>query len=193
MADGCVCTNRRYLLSLTLSSDDHGHLLKYKNFLQADKDISITIKKTPKNIVRYISSLSINSRLIIKTISKYGLVANKTLTAKVSSDLEFNRHFWRGVVDGDGTVGIYFRKVTNKYTAQIGLTGSFNLCNQFLLFLKMNNINTLQKVHKIKQSKAHCLSFSNILAEKIIDLLYNKSSIYLERKYKISKEIKERI
>jgi hypothetical protein len=131
MADGCILETGTSSpeIRLVLSEKDREHIEKFKTFLGSTHKISI---QKPRGYIGSKPSvrLSIYSQGIADALSKYGVVSNKTKRTKVSL-LEYNRHFWRGVVDGDGWVGVskdgYFR---------LDLVGSRFLLEQFVAYVK---------------------------------------------------------
>src|ERR671939_420121 len=103
IADGCITRDKRLpnsqpRLKINLAHIDLPQLHKLRNFLDFGGKISICEKYC---------SMAVSSRRIVKTLETYGVVARKSQRTAAHSLLECNRHFWRGVVDGDG--GIYIK------------------------------------------------------------------------------------
>ena len=91
---------------------------------------------------------------------------------------EIERHMWRGIFDGDGTLS---KSTSGAWV--VGMCGSLKTVKKFTRFIKSRlgiPAPKLQKTGKIYNiaygSKAKCLA--------ILDLLYKNSTVYLQRKYK---------
>lgn len=167
MADGSIIdSNNSLCLRLGISNRDLSHLLKFKLFLKS------------KNKITYYGNacyLAIRNSHLCKKLINYGVTPRKSHTAKVCSELEMNRHFWRGVIDGDGCLSI-----NKKGRMSLELVGSNKLLTQFRSFCKF--ITPFD--HKImKHESVYRTSFSNIQSCIISNFLYENSSIYLTRKY----------
>jgi DNA-binding transcriptional regulator WhiA len=127
MADGSVFKEKtgNPRIALTLAKYDHEHLVKFTKFLNCSyKILRKKTKAKGKIIIQY--TLRFSSKHIAEVITKFGVVARKSLIAKVIG-LENNRHFWRGVVDGDG----YINNRNGQDGDKIILTGSYDLLKQF--------------------------------------------------------------
>jgi len=171
MADGCIYNrkNESSELSVVLSSKDYDHLIKFRSFLESQHAI-ISINKGLS------FRFSVKSNKLAYSISKYGVLPKKSLTASVSM-LENDPHFWRGVIDGDGSLGKY------KSGISIRLVGSKFLLEQFIDFIKLNipecNVNV--RPHK----SIYCVSVCGKFAMPIMKILYDNSSVFLDRKKQI--------
>lgn len=176
MADGNVTRNRNNM-NVNLKIKDLEHLKKLEVFLNI---INKTKIYTYQNYTS--CKLDFNSKKIKQRLSEFGIVPNKSLTAKVSPELEFNRHFWRGVIDGDGCIGKYYK---NKIWC-ISLVGSLNLTNQFSIFVK-TLVETNAEIYKDKNGNYYHFGIKNQPAEKLIKHLYSDCNTFLERKMEISK------
>lgn len=134
MADGCIVDGKDRGLSVCLAQKDRSHLERLRAFLRAGHTISSYRRKRPSVLHgRCIVDseqvlLRVNSRRIVTALERYGLTPRKTRTASVRS-LGDNRHFWRGVIDGDGTIG------NNPAKPRVQLVGSEALVKQFLRFV----------------------------------------------------------
>ena len=168
MADGCIYENK---VILALALKDKNHVEKFQKFLETSQPVK-TYRNGYKTGNYYQAGLSIYSKTLTQKLAKYGVVPNKSKTAKVES-LENNKHFWRGVIDGDGCIGISERK------GFIDLVGSKNLVSQFLNYV---NSFTPTKAKVRKNKSIFSVRFTGYIAESIIKNLYDGSQTYLERK-----------
>lgn len=130
MADGCISApierpNRRLFLQLALK--DRDHLDRFRAFLNASNDIGFGSHLDPAGNEKQHCFLAVTSNHLTETLMNYGVTPRKTATAKVCDTLANDRHFWRGVVDGDGCV-YSLRKF---YVA-----GSKELMTQFVEFAR---------------------------------------------------------
>lgn len=181
LADGSVrsVSKNKKRFEVGLSEIDIGQLEKIKTFLKSDHPI-----KTDK---KGISKLTITGKLLFEELGKYGIYPNKTLKEIVPAAYTLDRHYWRGIIDGDGFVTIHKQR---RYP-QIGLCGTKEICQQFLDFILANGISTkvIPKQRPPKTNNHYAISFSSGIAHKIINLLYKDSNIYLDRKKKVIDDI----
>lgn len=141
--------------------------------------------------------INLRSDKMISDLNKLGLTRNKTYNTIVPSvPTHLERHFWRGVFDGDGYVSVYKTK-QRQYTYTIletGLCGHINTMTAYREFLISNNI----KVSKISPDKSifqlRVCGANNALKQ--YDLLYTgiDPELCLKRKrekFELYKEYKE--
>jgi len=174
MADGNIHRTKfcSPIIQLALAAKDKKHIEKFKNFLKSQHKIVSIPKKNG-------AQLSIRSEKLVKALKQFGVVANKSFSAKVNY-LEFNRHFWRGVIDGDGCIGVY-----NGQTI-LHLAGSQELLTQFKNYVRFicpdsrANVNKLRSIKQIRIVRQ---------AAKLIENLYSDCSVSLDRKLKKAREI----
>lgn len=130
MADGCVNdTQGQGRVSLSLAVRDVAHVRKFREFMKCSNKISyskptITHHKGKPSIGTGSYSFTFMSSKVGVALAKFGITPRKSHTAKVEH-LEDDRHFWRGVVDGDGS--LYW----SDGKPNITLIGSFDLVSQF--------------------------------------------------------------
>ena len=172
LADGNVHhpPKRSKQLNLGLAARDWEHLEKFKEFVGSNKALYYY-----KNSV----FLSIYSNRIAEKLAEYGIVPRKSKIAKVPSILKNNRHFWRGMVDGDGWVSPRPDGLTD-----IGLCGIPNIVSGFkrfietkLWYIPVPDIKPYRKLHYFWEIHYCGAYVHNILSE-----LYLTSHIFLERK-----------
>jgi hypothetical protein len=185
MADGSIRMRkgRPWGISLVLSAKDRGHVEKFRSFVGSTHAISIHPVKPSKRFPRGTSSarFSITSLRLAARLADFGVVTKKSLTAKVSL-LEGNRHFWRGVVDGDGYISIHRAKTLPHCYASFGVAGSKDLMEQFAEFLGAKIASAATKACKIKGTTIWAVRLTGESAFGVIRLLYGRCKTYLERK-----------
>jgi transposase len=177
-ADGGIVNSR---LTIKLATKDKSHLEKFVAELETDQPIFDTISDR-KGTLTASSYICISSKLIVNDLKKYGIIPNKSLREvyyNCSSDLQ--RHYLRGLFDGDGSIG----KV--KYGWLTTMCGSNGLINEFK--------NHLVEKLNVKPQKLRCqknlwyLSFGKKNDVKLIlNYLYGNSNISLDRKLNLYKQ-----
>jgi hypothetical protein len=173
MADGNVSKNT---VCINLKASDVNHLEKFRSFVGGNQKISIA--KDPR-IVRY----AFSSVKIAKKLSDLGVIPAKSLSASPHPLLISNPHFWRGMVDGDGS--IYADRKT------IALCGTKAMCDGFLSFAK-TYINTKATTNLAKKTGTlyHIrIGVGNKNKLPLLEAMYGDASIYLDRKYLLASAI----
>jgi len=184
MADGCV--SKVNALNLRLAEKDIDHIKKFKWFLSATHEISTGEKGTGYGKdVSVCSIFQVNSAHLCEELKEYGVVPNKTFIAKVSESLAFNRHFWRGVVDGDGCISWY--KSGHYLYPKLSLVGSEFLLQQFRSFVKEIYPSTNAMVTPLKN--IFQFHISGKAAEAVIKELYTNAGTALDRKEAKAREV----
>ena len=180
MADGCIVEEKPIskIISLKLQIQDIGHIKKFLKFLSSNSPIHIAVRK-PNNG----AYIRIYSNEIAADLLKCGITPRKSFTARASNHVRFNKHFWRGMIDGDGCLSI---RKQYKYPA-ISLCGSRDILNQFVHFVdKFLHISH----NKIKKcSGCYSTTYTSYKAVEIVKYLYGNCKIALDRKFKIAKRI----
>lgn len=166
MADGSIIKGGRGI-SLGLGILDKEQVDKFRNFVNASS-------KT--YIYKNAASAIIHSKRIAQDLSRYGVVERKSKIAKASNDVCGSRDFWRGVIDGDGSIGTY---ATGD---RISLTGSKFLCSQFLEFVQKYDIAIKAHVSNYIHNGSYEAVINGAAAKAAIKLLYENAKFYLERK-----------
>jgi hypothetical protein len=176
MADGYIHVGKvgNPRIALTLAMEDRDQLVKFRRFLNCSNEIQTKICRTNgKEFIQY--TVRFSSKRIANALISFGVTARKSLTARVIG-LENNRHFWRGVIDGDG----YFKNKDGIDGDRIVVVGSYNLMSQFAWFIKHKIPGSEVK---IKQDKnIHRLFVYGYTARKLSELLYANCSVALDRK-----------
>ena len=136
--DGMVTGFRSGSLRLVikLARKDRAHLEILHRALQAKRPIRDTEEwskppGTDERKKRPASILDVCSPQLVNALVSHGITARKTDTVEPwDGPAELMRHYWRGVIDGDGTIGTYDGE------AKLGLCGSKPLVEAFLAWAK---------------------------------------------------------
>jgi len=194
LADGCIKeAGGSYHISLSLKSDDGYMVSRFANMFNASAYDRHYTTVNGKNHTS--TSCQLTSRYLYEKLNSIGLIPNKSrhddgsLFNSIPEHLM--NHFIRGIFDGDGSIGIYYKRgrkhnTTHKYIAFSGTESVMNQVNSYL------SLSCNIQIRTRPQSSIYVItthSLSNIL--KITDFLYSDASIYLERKKIISDKIQE--
>lgn len=174
MADGCCFKNK---LSIGLKGEDKPHLEKFKLFINSPNKISAyNVLLNSKTFS--VCSFTVTSKELVEDLLLYGVTEKKsnTLNPALENIPEiFLKDFWRGVIDGDGS--IFLCPKNNSLT--VSLVGTKEVCVKFLTYFKRKNINYYEKI----DNKTKMVSISGKQGLEALSKLYNNSVIHLERKY----------
>lgn len=194
-ADGYISA-KEYRIGLSLSTKDIDHLIKYGKAINYSKGLNITtshqfgsksIYNKNGEVIQMCSTVIINEHMW-NALNNKGCVSNKSLILtfpdeSIFKDKSLIRHFIRGYVDGDGTLGLYPHSKTNP-----------NLEASLIIVGTKPFLEGVQKAIGIQgflMQKKNCnkltyrLGYGNSKAEKVAEFLYKNATIYLDRKYNI--------
>jgi hypothetical protein len=183
LADGNIHQNKRQF-SLGIHKQDIEHLNKFKKHINSSHKIFY---------VENMCVLSLKNKQFCRHLINLGIIPKKSnvATAPILGE-NLYKHFWRGMIDGDGSVLIFKRK--NKYSRfLVQLVGTFDVVNEFKKFVVRSGIQTKANPYKVVTSpNLFILGFEGLdITKKIVNILYSDSSIYLDRKYKTALSITE--
>lgn len=123
--------------------------------------------------------VQIESKKMIKDLEKLGVTERKTFKLvypEIKNSLE--KHFIRGLLDGYGLVYISKRNVIG-----VHFCGSISILEGIKRYFKEFGIS--KKIYKSRS--IYDIHYTGKNAEKILNILYSKSTIFLDRKYEIYK------
>lgn len=129
ITDGCIYKN-----VINLGTTDKNIIISFREFLKAEHKIDTRPQSIRAGyLCNEFHRLAINSDELCKQLALYGVVPNKTLTAKVKK-LHNNRCFWAGAVLGDGWVTY---ADTAKKIPRVGICSASDVfLTQFLEYAK---------------------------------------------------------
>ena len=189
IADGNICYKKGIaIIALHLKDIDLSHLHKFRKFVGSSHKIGNYVNRRWGNASH---SISFSSERIANVLEKYGFVPRKCFTAEIKGGVENNRHVWRGLIDGDGSLGVYERKNLNttiRRVPYISVTGTKSVCLQFRSFLE-KELGEPMPPSVVFYKRSYLFMVSDHRAVKAIKLLYGDCTIALERKLRKALEI----
>lgn len=180
-ADGNISSTGNRI-EIRLSIKDLSHLEKFRQFLNLETEIRTGICNG-----NGFCHLSVRNKHLWNTLNNLGCIPCKSLKLKFPDIKIFNGnklnilHFIRGYVDGDGCLSYY--KHGNSIKTEVNLVGT----KEFLESVKQlfgNQYGHIQNKSCTNwNNKSYALSFQGMRARKFARFLYEKATIYLQRKY----------
>ena len=184
-ADGYLDSSRN-LIELSLSDIDVKHLNKFNIFMKHQDPNHVKLGKSrceSKEFGR--CRWSITDKHLWNQLNSYGCTPNKSLTLQfpnisLFSSNELIRHFIRGYFDGDGCFSRHlFKTIVTPYIQIIGTP-------EFLSkVLEYSNISGYIGKDKRWKNNTNYILYHKEEGIKFINYIYNNSTIYLERKFKL--------
>lgn len=129
VTDGCLGKNKNHV-TLSLSHEDTHILETMKWWMESYAEINTDICNRKSGHITIMKRFTFANKIVRLSLESHGLHPQKSKIATVpntySHDNSWSKHFWRGVIDGDGSLYIN----TNKCRV-INLVGSLDLCEKF--------------------------------------------------------------
>lgn len=170
-----------YNFELCTAEKDKEHLEKFAKFIKYEKPLKVT--KADKN-GHMRCRICLSSKHLWNTLNNYGCTPNKSLTLQFPEESIFKDksliiHFIRGYFDGDGCIS-YANAIHTEPC--VNVLGSEQFLTKLLSYFPENYHNLqLHRNHGFEETRFFGLSAKKALAFLLI--LYNNSTIYLQRKY----------
>ena len=184
MADGNISSDLRKV-ELGLQACDVAHLHKFNRFMECEDNNVHYHPKITESKVFDGYRWSMTSEHLCTILNSYGCTPKKSLTLKfpnvdIFKSKDLIRHFIRGYVDGDGSIGLYKRP-------EFSCLGTYDFLTSMLTYLEPRNLSENSKGNP----NTLVFGFSGTKATAYLYNLYYKSNIYLDRKFQIFNKIKD--
>lgn len=165
-ADGCIVRGGK--LQISLAAVDEPHLWKFRDAINSDHKISCNAKYNSVGI-------TITSQQMCNDLVRHGVLPRKSTVGGIPCVApEFRRHFWRGVVDGDGHL------LFARGAPVLGITGHDDTLNAFISYCDEIGISDW-KIHST-HARTNRVDRSHTAAWMTATCLYQGSTISLDRK-----------
>ena len=182
-ADGNISkTGNRLEVALALKDIDH--LEKFRNFLKLTTEIKTVLRNG-----HYICRLYVRNKHLWETLNNLGCVPCKSLILEFpkkeifKNNKMFILHFIRGYVDGDGCLSYYWNKQHTSINTQVSIVSTESFLNSIKKLFGNKHGYIHNKSSKDWENKAYQLTFNGAIARKFARYLYEKATIYMQRKY----------
>lgn len=186
LADGCVIvppsSREQRRLSVWLAVKDRQHVEALLRFLRSDCPLKFRKPHGRPVCGRMVHSdgaygFDFSAGALVASLARLGVVPRKTKVAKAVGALAHDRHFWRGVVDGDGTVGL---NANGK--PYLSLCGTRRLMEQFLTFVRCVDPKVTATVQPASAGICFTLRVNCTAAQHVVRELYRGRVTALSRK-----------
>lgn len=177
-ADGHA--NRR-VVSLGLRLPDIAHLQRFKAFLGYGGSFRIIDPSIVTKNATGFASITFDSPYMVRRLQALGVTHPKS-TRSVNAELQESRDFWRGVVDGDGTVGSYKLGNPRKEYPHLSLCGSREIIESFLIFCA-GIVEIKSRALKASSGNIFVTAIRGKRALSIMRVLYQDGDLSLTRKH----------
>lgn len=157
----------RWKIQITLKESDSDLLHDVARVMEAPR----ILRKNRVGGVR----LDIYSKQASRGLASWGVVSPKSHTASTHPDMLGDRDYWRGVIDGDGTL---CEAADGRHL--LALVGSRPICDQFLAFCRTKGCGARRSVTPHKAIWSTGLSGTE--ARTMAAVLYQDAEIALHRK-----------
>jgi len=175
LSDGCISNER---IILAVHPKDIEILENLKNYVGSSNNIHVGESKvddrTDKKYLR--SSFSFKDDDINARLRSLGMTERKSAKEVCPAAFAFDRHFWRGMLEGDGCI--------SKSSNEISLVGSKEIVHSFGEYVNFLFPEATPKFYT--KGKLHVVSLcSKVYSKLVLDELYRDSNYKLSRKYNI--------
>jgi plasmid stability protein len=168
-ADGCITTGNRVTLNLGIT--DYSHLIKFRNALQATQIVSTNTLSC---------AFVVRSNEMVTDLATHGLFPNKTFSTKPSEILpHLAKHYWRGIIDGDGHIA--------KSADRLTICGDYDIVLAFQSFVLSHCSKVKAKIYR--QENIFGFTVGRETTHFMLNLLYKDATVFLNRKYEIAQQV----
>lgn len=188
-ADGCICGGNK--VAMCLSQKDQPHLEAFRDAVSSSHAITVVSRRVPAVISgRQVGSvgsltcaLSFRSNQMVADLANLGIGPRKSLNAAAwVGPSALMRHYWRGLVDGDGTLCV-------ERAPRVALVGSSAVVEAFCEWGRSvsgsaASVRPKGKIWQVEFGYAH--------AKSLASALYEGASVFLPRKKVIADAIVSR-
>lgn len=182
MADGYISYSSVHSqrIGITVSERDREHLEKLYAWLGCSTKLLV---RNPYGFSGIPSvEMRFQSKHVVNALAGFGFVGTKPQRKVIG--LERNRHFWRGVVDGDGDLGVYHDCTRDRYREQLRLSGHLPLMQQYEAFVRLYIAKAKLAAHG--SSDLWRLTTTGGNAKLLALVLYGECTVALQRKADIA-------
>ncbi len=158
-------------LGISLTAPDGEYLHLFAEFLGSTRKPRLRINKGRRNVY----SWCVRNKKLVDAVARFGVVPRKSHIAYVHDDFKHDPNFWRGMIDGDGTIS------RDPRIPGIGITGTEVVCEAFAKMAYALFPKHLAVV-QVNNRKSFSVSLSGEPAKVVMEHLYKSPGPAMERK-----------
>ena len=192
MAAGSVTRagTRSPAIALTTADEERAHLERFRNFGKAMEPITVGTRDGFRDASRSYLSVQVRSARLARMLARYGVVPYKALVAR-AFELESNHHFWRGCIDGDGSISVTREEGRSRQVLSFACR-SRELASQFAEFAR-TVVPGCEVEETTRSPRAYCVIHAATLRDadcaQLTQALYGAGGVALPRKQRIARQI----
>lgn len=184
--DGNLSSDLRHII---ITSKDYEMVMNCKNYLKLTNTISRTSRGGSNKKEYYM--LQFGDKNFFEFLVKLGLTPKKSKTlSKLEIPKKYFPDFFRGCIDGDGSISISKHKESRHPQYKIRLCSASNNFLYWILESCRSSFNvTGGSISKTNKSSVYTLTFAKSDSIRILKMIYSKNMLCLTRKKKIALKI----
>jgi len=183
VGDGYVSTSRN-TTTIGLKASDCEHLAKFRLFMGSAAKIVIKVRGAESFSDKLQAIISIYSKVVAERLDDLTSETGESLNQLCSS-----RDFWRGLMDADGSLGIY--QIRGRITASFKIVGTQFWMQKFAAFCSAL-VGWEMSAYDLRRGNI-LWEFSRTLAcaRRVIKCLYDDAPVALDRKAFIANQMEQ--
>lgn len=190
LADGGICDRDvgQPSVALTLSDEDAAHVLKFRDFLGSSHKVVFTTAERAGGFhsEHGTARLAVVSTRLVNVLSLHGVVPRKSKQERLLL-LGDDPNAWRGIIDGDGSVG-WTTEQRSRPCPRVSLACGRPLIEQFAAFVYRLAPGCRARPRHTEVEGFWQFSTAGEHAVRVIRALYGNCTVALDRKLAIARE-----
>jgi hypothetical protein len=194
MADGFVNTRRKCpVVELSMALCDRELVDGLNSYLGGNQKVSVRVqtKKTSAGQQDQ-ARICFGSRDVVENLMRCGVLPRKTFTAEADNCVANDRHFWRGMIDGDGCIN--FSLKNGRPYPRIVFGGGRRIVEQFIDFVKTvcpeHRAIAVRNKHVVG-GELVSVAVAGRNAKRLAEVLYADAPVSLSRKLALARQAME--
>lgn len=182
LSDGSL-NIKKNAISVNLKSSDRHILESLKKYVGSSNKI-IECRRSQDGDKEKVTSCIFHfaNKVLIERLVSYGLMENKSMKEVCPPFYKYNRHFWRGYMDGDGGI-------RSRGAYQVRVCGGEDIVEDFISFCGTIGLPRSTYSQKTKNTRIYTGCVNGYKNTKLfLDYIYKDAEVFLYRKYNIYEE-----
>lgn len=182
-ADGCI--TKSGAIKLTLAHKDKKHVEAFRNAVGSTHPVK-TRRVRLSGKTHKTAGLFVKNSSLVAQLERLGLMPRKSFTIKPCQHIPEHllRHYWRGVVDGDGHVRIRVHSdVSSESDFHFALVGNRDMLGGFCDFVA-DVVSSRATIRP--HARIYRIRYCGRAAAAVVELLYLNANVYLDRKKEVA-------